>query len=481
MAREKFKIDGKRLKELRKESGKTQLTIAKELHTKLGIKTNPPDATLVTSYQRNERTGNISRQRANALAIILNVTLKVLQGENPSDEGVPESRDYLQHIEQTVRGVLAKGENLLLQQAFQKTFAETRFTSGSDEENREDAIRYLAEDIAQRIEAVQLVQNKKEIADLVKLTGITEADLLRPANVEGHWFINVFESWKTDPNEQPEEFNSHTKLVQKANWAIGSIKDAVEEALKFRENCSDESIRLNQDNIWYQIEVKHPWSRQKIRIDLVRCQPDNKGIRWVKPSWRDEYLIREPLIDWAKENFNFVCDFDGKQSPSGDIRQLRFLVTEYDQSSPGVSYKTGRMVISGNLEEMSDERVASWRELGRAHSEVQRLLANDLKCALAPLLTGYPRECWSMSGLHIKLDENKSKDRKRPFLERFWGTKYDIKLVEQVGDQFEPVPWREKDKEAFTKSIQEVLDDPNDPAWATDEPRRSFAPYSAEP
>ncbi|PKO40257.1 MAG: hypothetical protein CVU33_02700 [Betaproteobacteria bacterium HGW-Betaproteobacteria-6] len=482
MAREKFQIDGKRLKELREESGKTQLTVAKELHAKLGIKTSPPDATLITSYQRNERTGNISRQRAKALSEIFKVPLKVLQGDKPfnpeqKDDGVPDPRDYLQQIEQTIREVLAKAENSTLQQALQQTFAETRFTSGSDEENREDAIRYLAEDIARRIEAVQLVRNKNEIADLVQLTGITEAELLRPVNVDGHWFINVFESWKTDPNAPPDELNIRSEVTQGAGLAIYSIKEAIQKSSKNLPECSDESITLSHDGFWYKVEAKLSL-RKTIRIDLVRCQPDAKGLRWVKPSWRDEYLIREPLIDWAKANFNFICDFDGKQSPSGDIRQLRFLVTEYNQSSPGIRYKTGRMVISGNLEEISDELLASLREQGRTHFKAQRLLTNDLRDSLAPFLSDYPPECWSMSGPSIRLDESKAKDRKRPFFECFWGEKYEIELVEQVGEQFEPVPWREKDKRSLEKILNEML---NDPAWATNEPRRAFTPYSAEP
>ena len=461
MGRTSFKVASHLVRDLREKLLLTQAEVAE----KIGIH--------LTRYQNIEWKGTTSPKTARKLAELFGISVDALQ------QGLEahDPRDYLQQIEQTIQEVLAKGENQLLQQALQQTFAETRFTSGSSEENREDAIRYLTNDIAQRIEAVQLVQNKKEIADLVKLTGIAEAALLRPANVEGHWFINVFESWKTDPNAPPHEFNIRSEVTQRANLAIRSIEEAIKESSRDLPECSDESVKLSHDGFWYKVEVTLSL-RKTIRLDLVRCQPDSKGIRWVKPTWRDEYLIREPLIDWARDNFNFVCDFDGKQSPSGDIRQLRFLVTEYNQSSPGVSCPTGKLVISGNLEEIPDELLASLRERDKTHFLVQNRLTNDLKYSLAPFLANYPRECWSLSGLRIQLDENKSKDRKRPFLERFWGTKYSIELVEQVGEQFEPVPWREKDMQSLQESIQEMLDDP---AWATDEPRRSFAPYSAEP
>jgi DNA-binding XRE family transcriptional regulator len=458
-----IKIDKNLLHNLRERDVLTQQNVAE----KIGVH--------VVTYQSIESSGKTSKQTAQKLADFFGVSLENLQ------QGIeyPDTADYLRQIEKSIRDALSQGGNSALEQALQLTLENTRFGSDSHDENRDDAIRYLAQDIAQRIEAVQLIRNKNEIATLSELTGLAETELLRPANVEGHWFINVSESWKTDPNAPPEEFNIRSEVIQRANWAVGTIKEAIEKNSRNLPESSDESIKLSHDGFWYKVEVKLSL-RKTIRIDLVRCQPDTKGLRWVKPSRRDKYLIRDPLRYWARENFNFVCDFDGKQSPSGDIRQLRFLITEYNQSSPGASRPTGKMVIYGNLGEMCDELVASLREQDRTHFLVQNWLTNDLKCALAPLLADYPRECWSLHGSVIDLDENKSKGLKRPFLERYWGRKYDIELVEQVEGQFRPVPWREKDRELFQKSIQEMLGNPNDPAWTTNEPRRTFEPFSAE-
>lgn len=458
MGRTSFKITSHLVRDLREKLLLTQAEVAE----KIGIH--------LTRYQNIEWKGTTSPKTARKLAELFGISVDALQ------QGLeaPDPRDYLQQIEQTIREVLAKGENRLLQQALQQTIAETIFTSGSAAENREDAIHYLAEDIATRIEAVQLVRNKNEIAALSALTGLSEEELLRPVNAEGIWFVNIHRH-----EHQSAGFNAHSEVTQRANWATGIIKEYVE---KYIQNpCSDKSIDLTQDGFWYRIQIYDPSRRRTVRIDLVRCLPDTKGLRWVKPYWRDEYLIRDPLTDWAWRNFNFVCDFDGKQSPSSDIRQLRFLVTEYNQNGQDRPLPTGRMIIFGNLGKMHDETLASSKREGSTHFLVQNWLTNDLKCVLAPFLRDYPRECWSMSGLRIQLDENKSKDRKRPLLERYWGTKYEIKLVEQVGEQFEPVPWREKDRQLFLESIQKMLDDPNDPAWTTEEPRRSFAPYSAEP
>lgn len=465
MGRPSFKIDASYLRHLRESEGLTQADLADQI----GIHE--------VTYQKCEGSGKTSSKTAAKLAEIFRVSVETLQ------RGIeyPDTADYLAKMENVIREALERGGNTLLEQALQYELDHTSFMSSTSAENRNDAIRYLAHDIATRIEAVQLVRNKKEISKLLELTGLSEAELLRPASVKGLWFINISQSWQQDSKVQAEEFNRDTKIVQRANWAIGMIKDAVEESLKFRDHCSDESIQFQQNGFWYQIEIKHPWTRQKIRIDLVRCQPEANGLRWVKPSWRDEYLIREPLTDWARENFNFVTNFDGRTSPSGDIRNLRLLLTEYNLNDQWRPYPTGRMVISGNLAEMHDNMLTSFQREGQAHLIVQNWLTNDLKYVLAPFLADYPRECWSLRGLVINLDESRPKDRKRPLLERYFGPKYRIELVEQVGeDKFESVPWREKDKRAFQESIQKMFDDPNDPVWTTDEPRRAFAPYCAD-
>lgn len=458
MGRTSFKIATHLIRDLRE---KKQLTQA-EVADRIGIH--------LTRYQNIEWKGTTSPKTAQKLADFFAISVETLQ----KGLEVPDSLTYFQEIEQTIRNALEHGEPPSLHQlALNKTKV-----AG---EIRDDAIRYLAEDIAQRIEAVQLVRNKNEIAALSELTGLSEGELLRPANAEGTWFINVFQSWQTDQGSLPAEGNTRSEVTQSAFQATRLIEEAVKDSLHAFD-CSDVFVRLYQDGFWNQIEIRHPWSRQKIRIDLVRCLPDAKGLRWIKPSWRDEYLIRDPLTDWAWSNFNFICDFDGKQSPSGDIRQLRFLVTEYNQHSQGFPHPTGRMVISGDLGEMPDQTIGNFQKEGRAHYLVQSWLTRDLKYALAPFLNDYPRECWSLSGLTIDLDEGKAKDRKRPRWECYRGRKYDIKFVEQVEhDKFEPVPWRDEDRKMLENSIQKMLDDPDDRAWTNDDPRRSFAPIRGEP
>jgi transcriptional regulator with XRE-family HTH domain len=462
MGRTSFKVHKDLIRSLRERHHLTQAQVAERIDVHL------------TRYQNIEWKGTTSPKTAQKLADLFGVSTDDLQ------RGIelPDSGDYIRQIEHIVRKQLANGENATLNEAIQRICAETLCLSGAGKVSREEAAGYLAEDIAQRIEAVQLVRNKNEIVALGKLTGLSEEELLRQANAEGIWFVNIHHRSKNES----ESFNAHSEVRQRANFAIGIIKDHLKEH-QMPENLrgSDETVRLTQDGFWYRIEIRNPYVKRTIRIDLVRCRSETKGLLWVKPSERDEYLIRDPLRDWARENFNFVTDFDGKQSPSGDIRQLRILLTAYNQNSQGFPRPTGGMLLAGRLGDMGDDLLASVREQSKAHFLVQNWLTDDLKCVLAPLLADYPIECWSMNGLSIDLNENRSKDRKRPFPDCYLGTKYSIELVEQLGEgKYEPVPWRNEDKKALEKSIQEMLGNPEDPAWSTDEPRRKFEPYCAE-
>lgn len=457
MGRASFKVAKDLIRDLRERQQLTQAEVAARISIHL------------TRYQNIEWKGTTSPKTAQKLAVLYGVST----GELQQGLELPDPGEYIRRIERIVQERLANGENSNLNKAIQQICAETICLAGAPKISREEATRYLAEDIAHRIEAVQLVRNKNEVAALSELTGLPEEELLRPANAEGIWFVNIHRR-----ENQSEGFNARSEVTQRASWAIGIVKDYLEE-LKLPDHLrgSDESIRLTQDGLWYRIEIRNQYIQRTIRIDLVRCLPDAKGLRWVKPSWRDEYLICDPLRDWARENFNFVTDFDGIASPAGDIRQLRLLVTEYDQS---IQRPTGRIVVSGNLEAMPDEIFESQREVNNSHALVMNWLTVDLKHALTPHLLNHPSACWSLSGSVIILDETKA--RRRPLSECYFGPKYGIHLVEQLEDgSLRRVPFREIDHKKLNECIHEMLDDPTDPAWATDEPRRSFTPYSADP
>ena len=455
MGRPTFTIDRQRLQDLRKEAGKTQLTVAKELHAMLEKKRNSEDDTLKSDYQRIERTGRTSRQRAEALAKIFNVTVEVLQGK-----GTPEPFDYIAGIASLLREQLSTGTNEALIRALEQS-SDTR-------EPSDESIGMLAEGIGARIEAAQLGRNPYELAELVELTGLAETELLKPANVYGHWLLiaNSLDIQRTEFIRGTFELSAYVREI------VGDRLDS---------RGSDASIRMFRDEPWFRLEIRRSnHSYDILRIDFVRCAPsDGTGVRWARATWRERFVLEDSLRSWAYSTANFVTDFEGVQSPSGDVRCLRLLVTEQDcRTWRG----TRRMVISGNLDEITDQTMEGFRRENSTHFLVLNWLIGDLKRSLAPFLAEHPVKCWSVShGARVAIDLDEHKARKRPIQDCHYGMKYRIDLVEEIGEsEFAPVPWRNSDIELLREAIKKMLDDPEDRSWTSDEPRRTFEPYVAE-
>lgn len=455
MGRPTFNIDQQRLRGLREEAGKTQLTVAKELHAKLGEKYPSSDATLLSDYQRIERNGRTSRSRAQALAEIFQVTVAVLQGSE-----APEPIDYLARLASLLREQFSTGANEALIRALEQ--------SADTSELSDQSIQFLAEDVGERIEAVQLGRNPDELAQLAVLTGLPESELLKPANVYGYWLVIA------------NGIGIHSiEFIRGASGLAWHIRDIVADRLD--SHGSDGSIRMFRDEPWFRLEIRPSLHHDlPIRIDFVRCAPSNGlGISWAHASWRERLEFEGSLRHWAYSAANFVTDFEGKQSPAGDVRHLRLLVTEHE----GQIYRTtGRMVISGNLDEISDQTMDGFRRERSTHYLSLNWLTNDLKRSLAPYLAKHPRQCWSVrSGDQVVIDLDEHKARKRPLMDCHLGPKYCINLVEEIKEnQFVPVPWRNKDVEQFREEISKMLDDLDGHTFATDEPRRPFEPYVTE-
>jgi len=456
MGRPTFTIDRQRLRDLREEAGKTQLTVAKELQAKLGTKYPSTDETLVSNYQRIERTGKTSMQRAAALADIFGIKVEVLQGN-----GAPEPFDYLAGISSLLREQFLIGANEALIRALEE--------NGGTPEPSDESISRLAAIIGERIEAAQLGRNPSELVALAELTGLPESELLKPANIYGHWLIIA--------NGRAIH---RTELVFGASDLPWHVSDIVGNFLDFR--GSDGSIRMVRDEPWFRLEIQRSTHLDDaIRIDFVRCAhaDDGMGLRWARATWRDRFVLEDHLRRWAYSTANFVTDFEGAQSPTGNVRRLRLLVTEHEL---GTWRPMGRMVISGHLNEIHDQTFEGFRLDNSTHLLVLNWLTVDLKCSLAPFLAEHPLKCWGVSqGNRVAIDLDEYKARKRPIQDCHYGMKYSINLVEEVGENlFAPVPWRDKDVERLREDIKKMLVDPDDTFWTADAPRRTFEPYVAE-
>lgn len=442
MTRPTFKIDRKRLLGMRNESGLTQLEIATRVHQLLisTIADTTAPATLVTTYQRIERTGNTSKKRALALAQVLGTTVEILQGGDvPEDSG-----DFVSRIEQQIRKQKASGSPALERALIQHI---QTYASPIDDD---DYMRDFAEDIGVQIEVAQIGQNSNEIKRLAELTGWPETELRQPGGVHGHWLLL---------NTMRE--SRETEIVLGVNAVIRRIQETTKKWCTWHE--SDVRITMRRSLPWYHVDVAHPRiPALRCNFSFVRCQPEASGLKWVNPHWRDQFWLEEPLAEWAFSIANLFTDFNGQNRPD-DIRHLRFRVRE---RGPKDAYE--RVAYSkGNLEELSEEVFQNRRKEGSSHELVMNRLAYGLAPSLAPLLTAYPRDCWTIraGACHIaillKLPYRLWHANNDPI--NFDGIRYSIDLVaESSPGIYQPAPWRDSSVAEVTRFLEERVFEKHD-------------------
>ncbi len=421
MGRPSLKIDNQRLQELRKDKGLTQAGLASELCKRLGLEQNEDSRTV--SYRRIEARGRTSRKRAETIAQILGVTLAELEGIVPPDTWSYENR---------IRDLLAeqlRQENVALKSALDE--------AGWD--GSEDALASMARNVARRIEAAQLARNPGELAELSQLTGLSEGEILEPAHVDGHWLVVA-----SGP------IYTRTELVLGTAGVMTLIPEIVGKLLD--DFGSDGRIRMHRAPPWYRLEIEPLCGRFTTWIDFVRCLPDARGVRWLKPGWRDVFLLEEPLLTWARSAANFVTGFDGSPTP-GDVRRLRLQVTEYN-GEPGE--RISEQIVAGALEDVPDERLAAEQEAGKSHLVATRTLGTALQEILKPHLSAYPRQCWEVTvtdgGCALYLWPTGGAPGGR------YGLRYRIQLVEETAPgQFGAAPWRHKDRADLKQRIEAWL------------------------
>lgn len=440
MGRPTFKIDQVRLRALREEQGLTQAMVAKKVAEQLGT---PNTQSLGRHYQRIEESGQTSTKYAKALATVLEVSVPLLQGHE-----APDPSDYLRHIQGLLKEQLDTGANHALQNLLE------HHAIG----DAEQALAYLTEDIAERIEQVSLVRNPARMAKLMQLTGLSETDLLAPANVRGFWFLSV-----------SSRMHNYSEVVDDGpalGWRIGEIMG---EYLSSWDR--DSTVRMWHDKPWLRIEICRPQFRDRMLIDFTRCQPDATGLRWIEAGWRDEFVLLSSIVDHAYKTADVVTDFSNKTLPS-DLHRLRLVVTEH---AGLFSKELRRMVVQGKFDDIPESVKENFAKECSSRLLFVNWLTSGLRDALMPHLVAYPASHLYVSTFDTAAVEIKCEDP------RFPGAacaelRYRIVLAEEVGSgAFDRVPVRKSDLEQLQKQIEKWLTEGFSPA-DDDEPIPDFEP-----
>jgi hypothetical protein len=384
----------------------------------------PGTESVVRHYQRIEETGKTSVGYATALATALSVSVPLLQGlENP------DPHTYLQYVQELLAQQLDAGENQALRDLL------TRHAK----DDKENALISLAEDIAEYVEQVQLVRNPTMIADLVKLTGLSVSDLLAPANVRGFWFLSV----KSRLMNCSEVIDG----VPSLNYRIGVVLQAYLASLR-----NDSTIRIWHDRPWVRMEIFRPEVDDRMLIDFTRCQPDARGLRWIAPSWQDEFFLEPGLITHAYANADVVTDFSGRTAPA-DYRSLRLVVDEHCGTG-GKALR--RMVVDGGIVQMPEQIKANFARGLSTRILFMNWLTNGLRTALMPHLSAQSALGWDVrvNGDCVDISLKDPRNRSTIFSE----LRYRIMLAEETSaGKFDTVPVHDKDLEELRQNIQEWL------------------------
>lgn len=419
--RTSVQLSSQRLRALREEKGLTQLDVGMALAKRIGRSSESSSQTLTNGYRRIESCGRTSPRTALALAELYGVSIAVLEGK-----GCPEPADYEAYMLTVLTGQLEQGENPALQRALER----------ERQNGPEDALEWLAQDIGRRIETAQLARNHNELNRLSGLTGLCAQKILEPANVEGHWLVTV---------------SAHdcfrTSIVLGTAGVLGLIREVVGDRLDHW--GSDGVIRILRDGYWYRMEIEQQRVQYLMRIDFVRSQPNADGLLWLAPSWREQFWLDEPLVDWAHATSNFVSGLDGTQRPN-DVTKLRLQVDEFE----GTPHREAKPTVIRS--EVPEHVMADSAREASTHARALDWLGGGLHEFLGPRLREHPKRCWDIcergDGIEIVFKPPHSEYLKPS------GLRYRIQLAEEIApDQLRDVPWRTKDRAALKSRIESWL------------------------
>ncbi|GAB2876319.1 hypothetical protein GCM10027046_00090 [Uliginosibacterium flavum] len=382
MARPKFKIDQEVLQGLRRKSRKTQKEVGLYLRTYFHKLASDDSAASATStYQKIERTGQTSQKMAQALATYFGVSVEELQGA---------PINTLERVKDRILSLLDEGSNEVLNQAFNDhAYWCNRIYMGPGPLSREQLLTSFSKQTAERIESAQWARDSAEMSRLKCLTNLSEAELFAPAYVQGNWWVVIHGiRYIKDVPKTPLVLTGTSALIcfiqDVWNWAVSNQ----------RAN-SNMAIQLSRDEFWHHIKIID--SRDDDRswgFDFVRCEPnDNKGVRWLTTSPKDNESLGRELSKFAYSSVREVTDFENIRVPE-DVCRLSFVVTKRKQ---GADFDADRVVFHGGFDEASQNSDLNENH----HPGTPDALTGQLKSYLRSLLKSSSEGRWEVTGCSV--------------------------------------------------------------------------------
>jgi transcriptional regulator with XRE-family HTH domain len=445
-----FRIDPKRLREIRRANQLTQAELAERVYAKLGKASASLDV-MKSSYQRWERFGAMTPEAARHLAAALGTTVGVLQGAAP--EAPP---DRVNQIEGHLKELAA-------QQVRPVNEALAKYADSAQ------PLRSLAISVCSRLEAAQLSQDHRELSDLAALTGWSLEELQRPMSVHGYWLLVGTGSLAP----------RRTEVLHGVSELLYEIRQELAATLQMHE--SDAQVSFHEAAPWFRIEIQHPRFRQLTRtLRFVRCQPTETGLQWAQASWWDRFWLDE-LPEDAHDHANFVADFGASAPQPEDLSRLRLAILKVPAWREVEVHGSELPPDIIGVAKLGSEDPPEWvRERftpdGTAHDLYTNWLASEVWELLSPLLQEWPCEYWRLSHaagrVEVRLEAPAYLIAKRGGEYRH-GPLYNIVLLEeQPSGTLKSAPWRRSSVAAVREKLEKLLERAREEATAGSPPAR---------
>lgn len=421
IGRPPFRIDGTRLRDLRKGAGLTQRTLAKKAYDLAGKRASSDDV-LKNTAQRWETKGAVPREMAQHLAQILGTTVAVLQGEAP-----PPAASKVDEFERLVHGRVASGNCPDLIEAIGR--------HGRDAENPE---RSLAAALSARLEEAQLTQSSELFDEIALLTGLNATELRQPMSHGGFWLLAQTGS------SGPQRF----EILSGVTEVLRKVSDELSRYFEGAGFC-DSRATFQEEKPWFRITLSnnarvHGTDRV---LRFVRCEPNERGLQWIRATWLDRFWIEE-LPGEAYSHACFVTGFDGAQVPSkvANLRLAIIKIPALDPKEPAEMNRPDEVVAltRGSLDELPDETMKMFESEHQTHYLVVNWLRNGLWEAVKPLLSEWPLDFWrirmaqSRIEVHLEVPRRVYQQRQAPTRQ---GHLFTVFLVEELNGSLKRMPW----------------------------------------
>lgn len=338
-----------KLKTIRESKGWSQQKLANEAFGN-GHSKSTDSISFVRMYQKIEKTGRTSPERARKIADVLGYELPDLQSINRIEQ-LESCKFIATRIKQRIRYLKLSEDNANLNRIAKVL----KFTLKDlqDWDNADEQWPYLNV-------AIELVTQIPELVFLGKTSEIHEIyDALRlqdshfqPATLrDSFWFVY---------SELNDSLNGNGTLflgVHRVEQLLNELKEKIQKQFKFQHV----TIHLSKQGVQDRFDVQINSDDRHYIFECKPCEVDrDKGVTWKEPTIWEDGIVRNKLINIAM-NLSDIMVIDGEMNPpSSELPYCQ--ITRFTNLNP-INYDP-KWDLNTKIKKSLKTQVPSWNEIG---------------------------------------------------------------------------------------------------------------------